>query len=411
MIAPYVLDWLNLLTRWAHLIAGISWIGASFYFVWLDNSLVPPADPADERRGVSGELWAVHGGGFYHNRKYLTGPRGEPLTEDLHWFKWEAYSTWITGMAMLALIYWAGASTYLIDPAVLALTPPAAIAISFASLLAGYLVYDALCRVFAERPVFLWTALGAFFLLLDWALFHVFGGRAAYIHVGAIIGTIMVANVAHVIIPGQRKMLAQIRAGEQPDPRPGQLGKMRSVHNTYLTLPVLFIMISIHSPMTYGGAYGWLVLAAISAAGVLVRRFFVLSHKHRIVIGLPVAAALLLIGVAVAIAPRPYVKAMSLPNAGIPATTAGAGVMTYVLVEPIVRQRCATCHAAHPTQPGFDTAPQGVLLDTPEHVRANAQRISSQAVTSHAMPLGNITHMTDAERDVLGSWINAGANI
>jgi len=404
MIWPYVLDWLNLLARWAHLIAGISWIGASFYFVWLDDSLTAPENPDDVRRGMAGELWAVHGGGFYHNQKYLTGPRGEPLTENLHWFKWEAYSTWFTGLLMLAIVYWAGASTFLIDKSVLDLSPAAAIAISIGTLVAGYLGYDLLCRVFEKRPALLWTAVGALLLFADWGLFHIFGGRAAYIHMGSIIGTIMVANVAHVIIPGQRRMLAQIRAGEQPDPRPGQLGKMRSVHNTYLTLPVLFIMISNHYPMTYGGPYGWLVLAFIGAAGVLVRRFFVVSHKRRYVVGLPVAAALLLLAVAFAIAPRAHA----------PAHTSGAttpAVVSYADVAPIVAKRCAVCHAAQPTQPGFTAAPAGVLLDTPSRVRANAQRIDTAAVASHAMPLGNVTNMTDAERMKLGAWIHAGAKL
>ena len=403
MIEPYVLDWLNLVARWAHLIAGISWIGASFYFVWLDDSLTPPENADDVRRGMSGELWAVHGGGFYHNQKFLTGPRGEPLTENLHWFKWEAYSTWFTGMLMLATVYWAGASTFLIDKSVLDLTPPAAVAISIGTLVAGWLGYDLLCRAFERRPVVLWTAVAAFLLFADWALFHVFGGRAAYIHVGSIIGTIMVANVAHVIIPGQRRMLAQIRAGQQPDPRPGRLGKMRSVHNTYLTLPVLFIMISNHYPITYGGPNGWLVLAAISAAGVLVRRFFVISHKRRYVVGLPVAATVLLVAVAFALAPR--------APAGAPVVHRNVVNPAYANVAPIVENRCATCHAARPTQAGFAAAPAGVLLDTPQHVRANAQRVYAQAVATHAMPLGNLTHMTDAERAQLGAWIRAGANI
>jgi uncharacterized membrane protein len=403
MIAPYVLDWLNLVARWAHLIAGISWIGASFYFVWLDDSLTRPENPDDVRRGMSGELWAVHGGGFYHNQKFLTGPRGEPLTNNLHWFKWEAYSTWITGMLMLAIVYWAGASTFLIDKSVLDLTPPVAIAISIATLVVGWLGYDLLCRAFERRPALLWTAVAAFLLFADWGLFHVFGGRAAYIHVGSIIGTIMVANVAHVIIPGQGRMLAQIRAGREPDPRPGQLGKIRSVHNTYLTLPVLFIMISNHYPMTYGGPNGWLVLAVIGAAGVLVRRFFVLSHKRRYVVGLPVAAALLLLGIGFALAPRaPVAPRFVVVHVINP---------PYAKVAPIVAQRCEVCHAAQPTQPGFAAAPAGVLLDTPENVRANAQRIYSVAVASHAMPLGNLTHMTDAERVQLGAWIRAGAKI
>ena len=396
-MSAYAFDWLSLIARWAHVIAGVSWIGASFYFVWLDDHLVPATQPDDRRRGVYGALWAVHGGGFYHNQKYLTGPRGEPLPNDLHWFKWEAYSTWITGMAMLTIVYWAGASTYLIDPAVLALSPPVAIAISVASLVIGWFGYDLLCRMFGARPAVLWTAVGAFLLLVDWSLFHVFGGRAAFIHVGSIVGTIMVANVFFVIIPGQKRMLAQIRAGKEPDPRPGKLAKIRSVHNTYLTLPVLFIMISNHYPLTYATAHGWLVLAAISGAGVLVRRFFVLTHRHRYVIALPIAAGALLAAVAVAIAPRPA------------STAAGTGLTSYASVAPIVAQRCAVCHAATPVQPGFSSAPQGVLLDTPEHIKANAPRIYDAAVATHAMPLGNVTHMTDAERAALGAWIAAGA--
>jgi uncharacterized membrane protein len=392
----YALDWLNLIARWAHLIAGVSWIGASFYFVWLDDSLTPPASADDERRGVFGELWAVHGGGFYHNRKFLTGPRGEPLTQNLHWFKWEAYSTWITGMAMLAIVYWAGASTFLIDKSVLDLSPPAAIAISIASLAAGWFVYDALCRGLAQRPALLWTAICAALLVADWGLFHVFGARAAYMHVGSIVGTIMVANVFFVIIPGQQAMLAQIRAGLEPDPLPGQLAKIRSVHNTYFTLPVLFIMISNHYPMTYGSPNGWIVLALITAAGVLVRRFFILLHAHRIDVALPVGAALLLVVSAVIIAPH------------APSATAA---VSYAQIAPIVAQRCAVCHAVHPVQPGFATAPGGVLLDTPAHIKDNAQRVYDQAVTTHAMPLGNVTHMTDAERATLGAWITAGAHL
>jgi len=392
----YALDWLNLIARWAHLIAGVSWIGASFYFVWLDDSLTPPASADDERRGVFGELLAVHGGGFYHNRKFLTGPRGEPLTQNLHWFKWEAYSTWITGMAMLAIVYWAGASTFLIDKSVLDLSPPAAIAISIGSLVAGWFVYDALCRGFAQRPALLWTAICAALLVADWGLFHIFGARAAYIHVGSIVGTIMVANVFFVIIPGQQAMLAQIRAGREPDPLPGQLAKMRSVHNTYFTLPVLFIMISNHYPMTYGSPNGWIVLALISAAGVLVRRFFILSHKRRLDLGLLIAAALLLAVSAFIIAPR---------------APAGTTSVSYAQIAPIVAQRCAVCHAVQPVQPGFATAPGGVLLDTAAHIKDNAQRIYDQAVATHAMPLGNVTHMTDAERATLGAWITAGAHL
>ena len=393
----YVLDWLSLVVRWFHFTAGIAWIGASFYFVWLDDSLNRQITEAERRRGIDGELWAVHGGGFYHNEKYLTGPVGEPLSNHLHWFYWEAYSTWLSGMAMLAIVYWAGASSFMIDKSVLDLTVPEAIGISIASIVAGWLVYDALCRLLEKYEVALWTAIGCFLLFADWGLFHVFGARAAFIHVGAIVGTIMVWNVFFIIIPGQRKVVAQLRAGEPPDPRPGQLARQRSVQNTYFTLPVLFIMISSHYPMTYGGPYGWLVLAGLSIAGVLVRRFYVLTHTKRLVVALPIAAAVLIALIAWAIAPRTT-----------PATAAGPAP-SFSRVAAIVSQRCAVCHAVHPTEPGFATAPAGVLLDAPEHIVANAELIRAQAVATHAMPLGNLTNMTEAERATLGAWIDAGA--
>ena len=395
----YVLDWLGLLVRWFHLTAGIAWIGASFYFVWLDDNLNRTVTAAEARRGVNGELWAVHGGGFYHNEKFLTGPVGEPLRDDLHWFYWEAYSTWISGMAMLAIVYWAGASTFLIDASVLALSPPAAIAISIGSIVAGWFVYDALCRILERNEVALWTAIGLFLLFADWGLFHVFGARAAFIHVGAIVGTIMVWNVFFIIIPGQRKVVAQLRRGEAPDPRPGIIGKQRSVQNTYFTLPVLFIMISNHYPMTYSGPYGWLVLAGLSIAGVLVRRFYVLTHFKRLAFGLPAAATVVIATIAILIAPRT-------PSG----SSAAAGTtVTFAQVEPIVSERCAVCHAAHPAYAGFSAPPQGVLLDTPDHIVANAAAIRAQAVATHAMPLGNVTHITDEERARLGAWIDAGA--
>ena len=388
-MAAYALEWLNLVFRWFHFVAGVSWIGTSLYFVWLDDRLTRPRKEADVQAGVSGELWSVHGGGFYHNQKYLTGPLNEPLPETLHWFKWEAYSTWLSGFALIAIIYWAGASTYLIDPSVLALTPPAAIAISAAALILGWLVYDGLCRALGSRPLVLGVAVYAFLMLATWGLFHVFGARAAYMHVGAIVGTIMAANVLFVIIPGQRKMVAALRAGRAPDPLPGVLAKIRSVHNTYFTLPVLFIMISAHFPMTYGNPYGWLILAGISLSGVLVRYFFILSHKDKLVWALPIAALAVLAAIAVAIMPRP----------------AASTRVSFAQVQPIFAQRCAVCHSAHPTESGYSAPPAGVLLDTPQHIENNAQRIYQQAVATTAMPLGNVTGMTDTERRLVGAWI------
>ncbi len=390
----YALDWLNLLLRWLHLIAGIAWIGASFYFVMLDNSLVPPAKPDDAKRGVSGELWAVHGGGFYVSQKFLAGPVGEPLSDNLHWSKWEAYTTWLSGMALLALIYWLGASAYLIDPAVMGLSPPAAVAISLSFLAGGWLVYDALCRLLEGRENLLAALIFAFVMACAFALFHLFSARAAFLHVGAILGTIMVANVYFHIIPGQKRMVADIRAGRAPDPRPGIVGKQRSVHNTYFTLPVLFVMISNHYPMTYGAPQGWLVLGVIMLAGVLIRQFFVLRHRGVVRWWLPAAGAALLAGVAVALVPA--------------SVAVDGGTVAFDRVHAVLKTRCVACHAAHPTQEGFAQPPKGVVLETPAQVAANAAKVA-ETVGNRYMPLANLTHMTDAERALIATWFAQGA--
>ena len=390
----YIVDWLSLLTRWLHLISGIAWIGASFYFVMLDNSLTQPKNTDDTKRGVFGELWAVHGGGFYISQKFLTGPKGEPLTENLHWSKWEAYTTWLSGIALLALIYWLGASSYLIDRSVMALSPPAAIAISVASLAGGWFVYDGLCRVLEGKENVLAALVFVFIMACAWALFHVFSARAAYIHVGAIIGTIMVANVFFHIIPGQKRVVADIRAGRDPDPRPGIIGKQRSVHNTYFTLPVLFVMISNHYPMTYSHPQGWLVLGVIMLAGVLIRQFFVLRHSGNLKWALPAAGVALLAGVAVAIAPK--------------IADSGGDRVTFANVQGVLKERCLQCHASQPTQPGFAQPPKGVLLETPEQVAANAPKIA-ETVGNKYMPIGNLTQMTDNERALIATWFAQGA--
>ncbi|MET0733911.1 MAG: urate hydroxylase PuuD [Casimicrobiaceae bacterium] len=390
----YVLDWLNLLVRWLHLITGIAWIGASFYFVMLDNSLSPPAKPEDAKRGVFGELWAVHGGGFYVSQKFPVGPRGEPLSENLHWSKWEAYSTWLSGMALLALIYWLGASSYLVDSSVMALSVPVAIAISVGFLAGGWVVYDGLCRWLEGRENLLAALIFAVVMASAWALFHLFSARAAFIHVGAMIGTIMVANVFFHIIPGQKRMVADIRAGRAPDPKPGIIGKQRSVHNTYFTLPVLFIMISNHYPMTYSHPQGWLVLGVIMLAGVLIRQFFVLRHRGSVKWALPAVGVALLAGVAVALAPRPV-------------DTAGAKV-AFAKVEAVMNERCVSCHSAQPTQAGFAQPPKGVMLETRDQVAANAAKVA-ETVGNKYMPIGNLTQMTDAERVLIATWFAQGA--
>jgi len=385
----YLVDWLNLLVRWLHLVAGVAWIGASFHFVMLDNSLSPPTGPEDRKRGVFGELWAVHGGGFYNSRKFLTGPKGEPLPENLHWSKWEAYTTWLSGMGLVAIIYWFGASSYLIDKAVMPLSPWAAVAISIAFIAGGWLVYDVLCRALAGNENLLALALLSLVMLAAWALFNLFGARAAFVHVGAMIGTMMVANVYFHIIPGQKRMVADIRAGREPDSKPGVIGKQRSVHNTYFTLPVLFAMISNHYPMTYSHPRGWIVLGVIMLAGVLIRQFFVLRHKGRATLLLPALAVVLLLGVAVAIAPRP--------------TAAASRDVPFAAVKAVLDARCVGCHAATPTQPGFAQPPKGVMLETAEQVGQHAAKIA-ETVGNRYMPIGNLTQMTDDERALVAAW-------
>jgi uncharacterized membrane protein len=398
-LIPYGLDWLNLLVRWLHLITGIAWIGASFYFVWLDNTIRPPA-PGSElaKKGVSGELWAVHGGGFYNPQKYLVAP--SELPRELHWFKWEAYSTWLSGFALLTIVYYFNAQAMMIDTSVAELSIWQAVGVGLGSLLIGWTVYDLLCRSkLGRRDVPFGLAIFVFLVASAYVLGKLLSGRAAYIHVGAMIGTIMVANVLMLIIPGQRKMVAAMAAGGKPDPIHGLRARQRSVHNNYFTLPVLFIMISNHYAMTYRHEHAWAVLAVIMAAGVSIRHFFNLRHKGRIEWRYPAAGAALLLALAIAIAPRP-------PAAGAGAADPAA---QFATVQVIVAQRCVACHAERPTQPGFASAPAGVMLHNAALVRQNAARIYQQAVQLKAMPLANMTHMTDAERAQIGAWYEAGA--
>jgi uncharacterized membrane protein len=390
----YITDWLNLLMRWVHMITGIAWIGSSFYFVWLDNHLEPPKSEADRDKGVGGELWSVHGGGFYHAQKYKVAPT--VLPETLHWFKWEAYTTWMSGMFLVILVYWYGASVYLIDPSVAALTPQVAVAISAAFIVAGWVVYDLLCKSpLGQRDGLFAGILLVLSAALAWGLCQVFGGRGAYIHFGAVLGTIMVANVFFVIIPGQKKMLAAAERGESPDPLPGIRAKQRSVHNTYFTLPVLFTMTSNHFAMTYSHEYKWSILIAISLAGALIRMYFVARHTGSASLVPVIAAVVLLLIVAAAIAPRSN------------AATAG-GIADFAAVRSVVQERCTTCHAAAPTHPGFQAAPGGVLLETDRQIVAEALRIHQQTVITRVMPIGNLTEMTEEERLVIDQWYLAG---
>jgi uncharacterized membrane protein len=403
-LLPYGLEWLNLLVRWLHVITGIAWIGASFYFVWLDNSLRPPAAGSElAAKGVAGELWAVHGGGFYNPQKYMVAPR--QLPKELHWFKWEAYSTWLSGFALLTIVYYFNAQAMMVDRGVADLSAWQAVGIGLASIVAGWIVYDLLCRSrLGKHDLAFGAVIFAFLVGAAWVLTQLLSGRAAYIHVGAMIGTIMVANVAMVIIPGQRKMVNEMIAGRKPDPVYGIRGKQRSVHNNYFTLPVLFIMISNHFAMTYRHPHAWAVLGIVMAAGVFIRHFFNLKHKGRIEWKYPGIGVALLLALIVMLAPaRPTAGAGTVANVDAHAQ--------FAQVQGIIGQRCVGCHAAHPTQPGFATAPAGVVLDDARGIEQNAQRIYQQAVQLKAMPLANMTNMTDAERAQVAAWFESGAKV
>jgi uncharacterized membrane protein len=391
----HLIDFLRLLLRWLHIIAGVAWSGSSFYFIWLDNSLEPPATEA-ARKGVAGELWAVHGGGFYNPQKYAVAPASLP--EKLHWFKWEAYTTWLSGTALLVVVYWIRAQSMMIEPGLASLTTAQAIGLAVASMVGAWVIYDALCRSpLGNHDVWLGALVFAGLTLLAWALHRVFSGRAAYLHLGTAIGTIMAGNVFFVIIPGQKKMVEAMRRGELPDPLFGQRGRQRSVHNNYFTLPVLFIMISNHSASTYGHAHAWAVLALIAAAGVSIRHFFNRRHKAVLAWQYPVLGALFLGMAAWWTAPR----IIPLPPV--------EGAVTFERVRDIIGQRCLNCHSPAPTFPGLTQPPGGVLLHTADGVLRNAQRSYQQVVVSRLMPLGNVTQMTEQERAVLAAWVAAGA--
>ena len=389
-------DWLSLIFRWLHVIAGVSWIGTSFYFIFLDLSLRKHANLPD---GVGGESWNVHGGGFYLMRKYVVAPAEMP--KELHWFKYEAYFTWISGFALLAVIYYWGAESYLIDKAVLDLQPWEAILVSVGFLAAGWIVYDLLCRspfnthsLLLSAAVFVLIAFSAYFLT------HLFSGRAAFVHVGAMVGSIMVGNVFFIIIPNQKKVVKSLLAGEEPDPRLGAIGKHRSTHNNYLTLPVILMMVSQHYPMLYDNENSWLVVTLILLVGATIRHFFNLMHTGRPIMSLrwqwPVAGVLMALLIA-CLSWQPATDA-----------TTKIEVPSALDVLAIAQTRCVSCHAVKTTDPSVEKAPGGVMLETLADIRKHSARVLKQAVLSKAMPLANKTKMTDAERRAFGIWIRAG---
>ena len=421
----HLMEWLNLSVRWIHMITGVAWIGASFYFVWLENNL----NRANPKDGLAGDLWAIHGGGIYHLEKYKLAPPTMP--ENLHWFKWEAYFTWMSGIALLCLVFYFNPALYLIAPGS-SMSGPEAVAIGIGSLIAGWFIYDFLCdSALGKRPALLGFVLFVLLVAAAFGLSKVFSGRGAYLHVGAIIGTIMVGNVFRTIMPAQRALVAAIKEGRSPDPALPAKGLLRSRHNNYFTLPVLFIMISNHFPSTYGSQYNWLILAGIAVAAVLVRHYFNTRHdSQKYAWTLPVGA-LAMISLAYVTGPKPAEPIAKAPAAieyqPLPETALGGGLKPAAPAAPaaepapaqattdfgqvhhVIEQRCTVCHSAKPTSPLFSTAPAGVMFDTPAQIQQQAARIQAQAVASQIMPLGNITQMTQQERDLIGSWINQGA--
>lgn len=385
----YVVEWLNILGRWVHFVTGIAWIGSSFYFIWLDNHLEAPQDKGDDEKGVGGELWSVHGGGFYHSQKYRVAPK--LLPETLHWFKWEAYTTWISGMFLLALVYWYGAEVYLIDRTVAELSPAAAVGIAVGILAGGWIVYDLMCKSpLGRNDTVFAIVLFAMTAVLAWGLCQLFSGRGAYIHFGAVLGTIMVANVFFIIIPGQRRMVDAFARDEDPDPADGIRAKQRSVHNTYFTLPVLFVMTSNHYALTYGHEYNWLILIGITLAGALIRIYFVARHKGHASPWPAIVATLIILAVAAVIAPKSRATNME--------------SVSLDTVRPVIDSRCTVCHSATPTHVAFPAAPGGVMFDTDEQIEAEASRIHQQTVVLQVMPIGNLTEMSDQERALIDAW-------
>jgi uncharacterized membrane protein len=394
IVESVLTEWLSLVFRWLHVVAGIAWIGSSFYFIHLDLSLKPRSDLP---QGVQGDAWQVHGGGFYHMVKYLVAPARMP--DELTWFKWEAYTTWLSGFALLVIVYYLGAELYLIDRSVLDLTAPSAAAIAFGSLVLAWLTYEALCRSPLGRHEVALALVGYVFLVgLTYAFTHVFSGRGAFTQIGALIGTIMVANVFVIVIPNQKKTVAALLAGQKPDPVWGEEAKQRSVHNNYLTLPVVFLMIANHYPLMFATRFNWLIVAIVLAIGPVIRHFFNSRHEGK---GSPwwtwgVAAA-------------GMIAVAWLSGAGPGDSGPRADKLDVKAAYNTVLTRCSMCHRDDPVWPGIHTPPKGVVLDDPESIRRHAHLIEINAVRSRAMPPGNITEITPQERQILAAWLAAGA--
>ncbi|TIV68838.1 MAG: cysteine desulfurase [Mesorhizobium sp.] len=394
-------DWLSFAVRWLHVITGIAWIGSSFYFVALDLGLRQrPGLPA----GAFGEEWQVHGGGFYHIQKYLVAPAEMP--EHLTWFKWESYATWLSGFAMLCVVYYAGADLFLIDPNVLNISVPVGILLSLATIGVGWIVYDLLCRSpLGKSDTGLMLVLYCVLVFIAWGLTHLFTGRAAFLHLGAITATIMSANVFMVIIPNQKIVVADLIAGRKPDPKYGKIAKQRSLHNNYLTLPVLFLMLSNHYPLAFGTEFNWVIASLVFIIGVLIRHYFNTVHARK---GNPTWTWL---GAAVLFVIIIWLSTVPKVLTGEPKTSAATAAAQVYMASahfPAVRDtvlgRCSMCHAEEPVYEGIYHAPKGVILDTDARIAEHASEIYLQAGRAHAMPPANVTQITDQERALLVAW-------
>ncbi|MFN3641293.1 MAG: urate hydroxylase PuuD [Gemmobacter sp.] len=404
MFDPDILHhWVEFAVRWLHVITAIAWIGSSFYFIALDLGLRRDPRPAS---GADGDEWQVHGGGFYHIEKYLVAPAALP--EHLTWFKWESYATWLSGLALLAVTYWWGAELFLIDLTVMDLSVGAAVALSAGSLAVGWLIYDALCKSrLGENPTALMLVLFAVLVVMAWGYAQVFSGRAALLHLGAFTATIMSANVFLVIIPNQKIVVADLRAGRRPDARYGKIAKLRSTHNNYLTLPVIFLMLSNHYPLAFASPWNWLIASLVFLMGVTIRHFFNTMHARR---GMPWwtwgATAALFVGIVwlSTLGPREGAAEAAVLPPGAARLAAAPGFDDAV---SIVTAHCSMCHAAEPLWPGLAVAPKGVVLESAADVARHARAIYLQAAVSHAMPPGGLIVMDQADRDALAAWVRA----
>ncbi|REJ83076.1 MAG: hypothetical protein DWQ44_01910 [Bacteroidetes bacterium] len=387
----HVLEWMNLVFRWAHVILGISWIGASFYFIFLENSLNRTENLRDE---LAGNLWAIHGGGFYYVEKYKVAP--EKIPQHLHWFKYEAYFTWLTGCILLVLVYYINAKSVLVDPAVSDISPLNAILLSVGTLVAGWFCYDFLCKtkLLEKKKTFALTGF-SIVILISFFLSQFLSGRAAFMHVGALLGTIMAGNVFFTIIPSQKALVKAAKLGLPLDPTLGKTAGLRSLHNNYITLPVIFIMISGHFPTTYGNAFNWAVLAGLTLASVAVRHYINLYEKGRNAFWILPFSFIALISLVIVTAPKK--------------TEIGGEPASFTEVSAVIQKRCQSCHAQKPSDPEHATAAGGVILESPDQIRNMADRIMVRVVQTKTMPQGNKTEITEEERELLGRWISQGS--